>query len=724
MALNKFNGNLLSNKIFNFFFYFLFPFILYFFINWLYFANWNKLIKGYVYNLSGDPEQSIWFIKWWPWSILHGINPFISYYIWSPNGFNLTWATSMPSLAIMASPITLIFGPIAAYNILCLLALPLSAYSAFLLLRYITKNPFASFVGGYLFGFSSYEIAEASGHLNLIFVFIIPLICYLVIKRYHDVAKIDNHNSMKRKRLIFILLLATMIAFQVGISSEVAATMTFFGFISIGLFYIFANKDNRLRIFRLSVDIAVAYFVSMILLSPFLYYIVVGYSQVPKIINSPTYYSADLLNYIVSTPVTRFGRTIFANIVSRFTGNYSEDGAYIGVILIATVLFSIKEQLKNWWGKAIVIITAVVFASSLGPYLHINGVVTKIPLLWRLFVYLPILRDPLPTRFTMYVFLMVAIFITLWLNKKNISKKDKIYRYVIVFFGLVLILPNTNIDSWGTIKTPQFFKDKNIMKRFINKEKTVLIFPYNNGGLMDYYQMKSKMYFKMPEGYSGFVPKNFIDSPAFGMFNSNKISYDYILVISAFIGSHNVRAVILTPGTPKIWHLAFNDMHAHWKKIKAGGVTLYEVPNIILQSYKHITLSQLNQKISLLTFNRLYNLSMKFLKNNQRLSNLFPQYLEFHGYLSKSFGYQTGSAINWTKNGGWIGRWGCPDGKGECFGVGIVGNINNLKPIIQKYQSQAKQIFFPYPKVYNANKSSKGSGQLLMIFNFNKKIIK
>jgi len=48
----------------------------------------------------------------------------------------------------------------------------------------------------------------------------------------------------------------------------------------------------------------------------------------------------------------------------------------------------------------------------------------------------------------------------------------------------------------------------------------------------------------------------------------------------------------------------------------------------------------------------------------------------------------------------------------------IVGNINELKPIIAKYQSKATQIFFPYPKVYKAYKAntSKSSGQLLMIF--------
>ncbi|MEM3291062.1 MAG: hypothetical protein QW046_06050 [Candidatus Micrarchaeaceae archaeon] len=114
-------------------------------------------------------------------------------------------------------------------------------------------------------------------------------------------------------------------------------------------------------------------------------------------------------------------------------------------------------------------------------------------------------------------------------------------------------------------------------------------------------------------------------------------------------------------------------------------------------------------------FSNLYNASENFLSIDPNPSNLYPQYLESHGYLDKSFGYGTGQAFNWTENGGWIGQWTCPDGKGKCFGIGLVGNINILKPIIDKYKPQALQIFFPYPKVYDEN-SKDTSGQLLMIF--------
>jgi hypothetical protein len=114
-------------------------------------------------------------------------------------------------------------------------------------------------------------------------------------------------------------------------------------------------------------------------------------------------------------------------------------------------------------------------------------------------------------------------------------------------------------------------------------------------------------------------------------------------------------------------------------------------------------------------FSILFSTAEEFLSKGGDPSKLYPKDLEENAYLDKSFGYEPGTANNWTNNGGWIGQWGCPDGKGKCFGIGIVGSIDQVKPIIDSYKSQALQIFFPYPKLYNPN-SSQGTGELLMIF--------
>ncbi|MHB1646861.1 MAG: hypothetical protein ACYCSW_10215 [bacterium] len=89
MLESKNNGKKISSIIM-----LLSPFILYLFIELIYFFNWHKFFAGNMFMPSGDPLAYIWSFNWWPWAILHGLNPFITHYVWSPSGYNMTWTTS------------------------------------------------------------------------------------------------------------------------------------------------------------------------------------------------------------------------------------------------------------------------------------------------------------------------------------------------------------------------------------------------------------------------------------------------------------------------------------------------------------------------------------------------------------------------------------------------------------------------------------------------------
>ena len=77
----------------------------YLLLSLLYFGTVGDYGGSYLgYGL--DPIQFVWFLNWWPWAIAHGLNPFISCYVWYPQGFNLTWATSVPAAALLMWPLT------------------------------------------------------------------------------------------------------------------------------------------------------------------------------------------------------------------------------------------------------------------------------------------------------------------------------------------------------------------------------------------------------------------------------------------------------------------------------------------------------------------------------------------------------------------------------------------------------------------------------------------
>ena len=95
--------------------------------------------------------------------------------IYAPEGFNLAWATVIPGPAFLAAPLTLLTSPIVSYNVLALIALPLNGLGAFLLCREVTAKTLPALVGGGVFAFSSYGLAESVNHLNLALVVCIPL---------------------------------------------------------------------------------------------------------------------------------------------------------------------------------------------------------------------------------------------------------------------------------------------------------------------------------------------------------------------------------------------------------------------------------------------------------------------------------------------------------------------------------------------------------------------
>ena len=165
-----------------------------------------------------DPASYMWNLAWWPHALLNGLNPFWTNAVFVPNQVDLGSAPSfIPGAAILATPLTLLFGPIVTYNVLMLMSPVLAAFFAFLLCRYVSGSFPASVVGGYLFGFSTYMVGQLQGHLHLVLVFPIPAAVHLTLRL------IDRRISQRR----FIALMALAIAALLSFSTEVLFDICF-----------------------------------------------------------------------------------------------------------------------------------------------------------------------------------------------------------------------------------------------------------------------------------------------------------------------------------------------------------------------------------------------------------------------------------------------------------------------------------------------------------------
>jgi len=167
----------------------------------------------------GDAAQFPWTFVWFPHALFHGLNLLHTPVIWSPGGRNLAGATAPLLPAFAVAPITYLWGPFVAYNLVAILAPVTAAWSAYWLCRHITNAPWASILAGVTYGFGTYETTQLFGDLHLFLIFCPPLAVLCVLR------VLEGRSS---KRATVTVLSAILLA-QMFISPEVLFTLSVVG---------------------------------------------------------------------------------------------------------------------------------------------------------------------------------------------------------------------------------------------------------------------------------------------------------------------------------------------------------------------------------------------------------------------------------------------------------------------------------------------------------------
>lgn len=543
-----------------------------------------------------DPISFIWFLNWWPYALTHGLNPFISHYVWFPHGYDLAWSTSIPLLALLTMPVTLIGGPVLSFNLLTIIAPALSAWTAFFLARYLTRNRAAALIGGYLFGFSSYEIGQILAHPNLDFVCLVPLAVLLCVRYLRG--------DLGRRR--FILWATLLLLAELGISLEILATLCVFGALAWGIFWLRATPTDRPRFGALAIDIIVSFGLMLILASPYVVYLIKGAGDVPPSLNSTTSFSADLLNYIIPTWCTHLGWGIFyVALTSHFSGDVYEQGAYLGLPLILLMGLYFWDHLTRPSVQALLAVTCALVVLSLGPWLHISGTRTNIPLPWLLIEHLPLIHSALPTRLTMYVALCAAIITALYLAEPT---RWRTGRFALAGLACLCLVPNTplyNATPWPKVA---FFTPRNIHQA-LGPHPHVLILPFGQQSPGMAWQLDAGMGFTQYGGYVGTTPVNESAWPILAYLSHNVAGPDFADNLRAFCATHHVDYILIGPGTVPALIKAVEALN--WPQRMEQGVAVITVPPAAAIHYNYYMLgdywpsggdfSWMGRKISIIT---------------------------------------------------------------------------------------------------------------------------
>jgi hypothetical protein len=441
-----------------------------------------------------DTYMHTWFLWDFAKSVAHGQNPFRTDLILYPFGANLAWATTDPLAGLIALPISLLLGPVLAYNISILLQLTLSAFFARLLCLRISKQPVASTVGGIIFAFSPFLIGHALvGHLSMVTAFPIPLYI-LVLDRLLEAQK----PSWKDGCLLGLAMLLTALANSQY--TVICALLTI----------IILSMDFRVQrwalLKRVWIPLVVSAATFLICFSPILS-MMLGHSNGlpnPRPMKDAEQYSSDLLGFFVPSKSHSFVGSYVRKLPADFFANGIEGNVYAGVVALflgARGFWVARGKQRRWAGMAFVL--GILFAIlSFGPTLHFLGAPANIRSPAGLLYKIRFARFIEPGRFAVITMLCISLLATFglaFLLNKLQERWQRSLLVSVVVAGLVLEFISVPFTSTSTVDPARYWMVQKTTHRCSLPPRirncTVLTAP-----MFDKWHYNSAMWMQMMDG--------------------------------------------------------------------------------------------------------------------------------------------------------------------------------------------------------------------------------
>ncbi|HEV7564559.1 MAG TPA: hypothetical protein VGO31_01210 [Microbacteriaceae bacterium] len=507
-------------------------------------------------NPTSDYQVMTWSLEWWPWAVLHGHDALHTSAVWVPWGYSTAWMTSIPALALIAAPITLSAGPLAAYNVLMLTALPASALAAYVLCRELTRRFVPSLVGGYIYGFSPFLLGHVvSQHLNLVEIWPFPLIALLAVRYLRDGC---------RARW-FVPCTAGLGAVLLGSSLELLALATPVAAGMLVTAYVTRAAPRR-RLIALAGWLAVAGAIVGLLAIPFVWLTLVR--PRPALPYPAASFATDLANLIVPT-TTVTGGTLEAalEMSSRFVGNVGEQGGYVGVPLLAVCLLTLLTDRRGGVAVAgVALIASIVW--SIGPDIVVAGrTISAEPLSLD---NVPVLDLSLPARMGFLVALAAAVLAAVWLSRPRL----RWLRFAVGALIVASLWPQSGplrlpaavvaadtrmglpVFGWTTPAVPPA---PLALTQPLGRGESLLVLPFSWRRPTAYWQAASGMRFRTVGGYTPFLPLAAVGDPTIsgllggapGALGSERLR---VLLRQARVGR-----VVMLPGTGLPWRRTVQD---------------------------------------------------------------------------------------------------------------------------------------------------------------------
>jgi hypothetical protein len=462
----------------------------------------------------GDTAQEVWFLGWVPYALSHGHSLFFSNWILYPAGVNLADNTAMTLLGILAAPVTVLAGPIAAYNLVLRAGFALSALAMFVTVRRLVRWWPAAFAAGLLYGFSPFMVGQGLSHEFLVFAPIPPLVFGLLI---------DVFGDRRLPARWAGLLLGLLAAAQFLIAAETFAMMALFAVLGSALALCYRRSRRQPgHLFRtagwtvLACGIALAYPLHAFFSGP------QHITGPPHALSELYTWHGDLLGALLPSPLMRFAPAgLLHSGALLVSNNLQENGTYLGApLVLVTVCLAIAYRRRPVTAVA-GLLAVLSYALSLGTRIYHDNHATGWPGPFAALAHVPALQDIEPARFSLFTALFVAVVLGTGLDAlarprpvaaAAPAQADGLARWarpaLAAAVGMAALLPL--VPRWpypaGPVVTPRGFITQAAGRLAPGTVVVTLPFPARDNNEALVWQAETSMRFRLVGGSPFFVP--------------------------------------------------------------------------------------------------------------------------------------------------------------------------------------------------------------------------
>jgi len=462
---------------------------------------WQEPTKRVIGSGLGDSALMMWFLRWTPKAVGQGLNPLFTDYLNFPHGVNVMWNTSLLLPGLILGPFTVRYGPAFTFNLLSTLALALSAWCAMLALRRYIKNNLAVIIGGLVYGFSPYMLAQDRGHLQQSVAFLPPLL-FLAL---------DNLLvGQRRPALLAGAVFGIMAGCQVLIGEEVFAATALVCAAQVLIMALLFPRHILRKLPYAAIAFAAAAVAFVAVAGRPIWFQLFGPQHITGAIQQGDKYVTDLWNFITPGKVQAIIPAAAKRITVQFSGNSTEADGYLGIPLIAILVFTVAR----WaWSSAVVragfLLALVPTVLSLGDHLHIRGHDTGVKLPWDLLQRLPLLQSALPSRFMGQAMFFYGLLLAFFIERavRSVPRWRWQWRWalrvpaaLVVVAAMVALAPRLAVPA-GRAPLPAFFTGPAVERIPDGSVALLVPFPGPGGATPMTWAAYAGLRFRMPGGY-------------------------------------------------------------------------------------------------------------------------------------------------------------------------------------------------------------------------------